>query len=145
MMGMDIKPMTLDDYDDVRALWEATNGVGLDASDERIRISSYLDRNPDLSLVAREEGRVVGVVMCGCDGRRGYLSHLAVDAAHRGRGLGRKLVESCLARLKTTGILRCTIHVYAENAEGTLFWEQIGFRTRPELQVMQIPTSDGEG
>src|SRR4051812_31804433 len=116
-MEIEIRPMKADDYDAVRALWEATDGVGLDPSDERDRIIAYLQRNPGLSLAARDKSqnardRIVGAVLCGFDGRRGDLCHLAVAAEYRGRGIGQRLVEDCLARLRDVGMLKCNIRVY---------------------------------
>ena len=142
-----ISPMLPDDFPEVRALWAATKGVGLDASDEREWIIAYLQRNPGLSLVARDETRaagnnIVGAVLCGHDGRRGDLVHLAVAMEYRRRGIGRRLVEECLARLRDVGILKCNIRVYWHNAEAQAFWQRLGFAVRDDLAVMQRRTSN---
>src|SRR5215471_3680247 len=104
-----IELMSLDDYDEVIALWQSAEGVGLGESDTRDAIAAYLKRNPGMSFVARHEGELAGAVLCGHDGRRGYLHHLAVAPPHRRNGLGRKLVAKCLAELKRRGILKCNI------------------------------------
>ncbi|HEX4412320.1 MAG TPA: GNAT family N-acetyltransferase [Lacipirellulaceae bacterium] len=137
-----IRPMRPNDYDAVRTLWESTEGVGLDASDERERIAAYLERNPDLSRVACEEKagsaeRIVGAVLCGFDGRRGDLCHLSVDHTYRGLGIGRRLVEECLAELSGVGMLKCNIRVFANNREGQCFWRHMGFELRDDLAMMQ--------
>ena len=75
--------------------------------------------------------------MCGHDGRRGYLHHLAVAMAHRKLGLGRKLVEFCLADLARQGVSKCNIFLFADNVAGESFWAHNGWATRPDLQVMQ--------
>ena len=132
-----IRPMEIADYDAVLALWEASEGVGLGESDTRPAIERYLARNPGLSLVAVAGGAIVGAVLCGHDGRRGYLHHVAMALSHRGRGLGRTLVEDSLDGLRAQGIARCTIVVYADNAAGEAFWTRIGWARRGDLQVMQ--------
>ena len=141
-MEIEIRPMQAGDYDAVRALWEATDGVGLDPSDDREQIIAYLQRNPGLSLVAWDErrdarDRIIGAVLCGFDGRRGDLCHLAVAAEYRGRGIGRRLVEDCLGRLRDVGMLKCNIRVYCRNADGQAFWRRLGFAVRGDLAVMQ--------
>jgi ribosomal protein S18 acetylase RimI-like enzyme len=132
-----IRPMAIDDYDVVLALWEASEGVGLGESDTRPAIASYLDRNRGLSLIAEDDRGIAGAVLCGHDGRRGYLHHLAVAVSHRGRGLGRALVDACLDGLRAQGIARCTIVVYADNADGEAFWTRTGWVGRGDLRVMQ--------
>jgi putative acetyltransferase len=117
------------------ALWQRTEGMGLGSWDEAGPIGQFLERNPGLSVVAEADGRLVGAVLCGHDGRRGFLYHLAVDREFRGRGLGRKLAESCLDRLRALGLTRCHIVAYQSNAEGRRFWQHLGFRERPELLI----------
>jgi ribosomal protein S18 acetylase RimI-like enzyme len=117
------------------ALWQRTEGMGLGSWDEAGPIGQFLERNPSLSVVAEADGRLVGAVLCGHDGRRGFLYHLAVDREFRGQGLGRKLAESCLDRLRALGLTRCHIVAYQTNAEGRRFWQHLGFRERPELLI----------
>lgn len=133
-----IAPMTPADFPDVLALWAATEGVGLNESDTPENLSAYLGRNPGFSLVARDaERRVVGAVLCGHEGRRGYLHHLAVSQDQRGLGLGRLLVDTCLAELKRAGITRCNIFVFADNDDGMAFWKHTGWALRDNLRMMQ--------
>ncbi|HEV7224007.1 MAG TPA: GNAT family N-acetyltransferase, partial [Pirellulales bacterium] len=132
-----LRPMTIDDYDAVVALWQTTEGVGLNESDSREGIESYLGRNPELSLVVEVDSEIVAAVLCGHDGRRGFLNHLAVARPFRGQGLGRRLVEACLGRLGPLGILKCNIYLYVDNAAGAAFWRHLGWQDRAELKVMQ--------
>jgi putative acetyltransferase len=132
-----IRPMAIEDHAAVLELWEATDGVGLGDSDTRPAIASYLERNRGLSLVTVVEGAIVGAVLCGHDGRRGYIHHLAVAMPHRGRGHGRALVDACLDGLHADGIAKCTIVVYADNAEGGAFWTRVGWAERDDLRIMQ--------
>ena len=85
------------------------------------------------------EDQIIGAVLCGHDGRRGYLHHLAVARRLRGRGIGRQLVDACLAKLREAGISRCNIFIFANNAAGLKFWARAGWKLRMELRVMQFP------
>ncbi len=140
-----VRVFHIEDYDAVIALWRRAEGVGLNASDRRPAIAAYLRRNPKLSFVAEHEGRIVGAVLCGHDGRRGYLHHLAVSKRHRGRGIGRQLVNACLAKLRRAGIQKCNIFIFADNTEGMKFWKRAGWSLRRELRLMQLPLDDGPG
>lgn len=136
--GHTLRPLQSADYATVRALWEATAGIGLNESDTPEAIGLFLDRNPGLSLVALDAaGNIVGTVMCGHDGRRGYLHHLAVTPIARGRGLGRAMVNHCLASLRSLGIPKCNIYLYATNESGRAFWTHEGWAVRDDLLVMQ--------
>ena len=132
-----IVEMCGDDYDEVLALWQRCEGVGLSPSDSREGVRSFLLRNPGLSLVARQDERIVGAVLCGHDGRRGYLYHLAVDSPWRRQGLGQALVEACLSRLAAAGILKATIVVFTHNQDGQRFWSRLGWKQRADLVVLQ--------
>jgi len=131
------------DYDRVLALWKTSEGIGLNESDGRRPIALYLKRNRHLSLVAETDDQLIGAVLCGHDGRRGYLHHLAVSHGYRRRGVGRALVAECLARLHTAGISRCNIFLYAVNATGRAFWLREGWVPRKELVMLQRETRAG--
>ena len=136
--GYALRPLLFADYAAVRALWEATAGIGLNESDTPEAIGLFLARNPGLSLVALDTaGVIIGAVMCGHDGRRGYLHHLAVTPSSRGRGLGRALVSQCLASLRDLGIPKYNIYLYATNESGRAFWTHEGWAVRDDLLVMQ--------
>jgi ribosomal protein S18 acetylase RimI-like enzyme len=141
--GTIVRYFRIADYDAVVALWRRTEGVGLNESDTRRAIAAFLQRNPRLSFVAERDGRIVGAVLCGHDGRRGYLHHLAVAKRYRQRGLGRRLVDACLAKLRKIGISKCNIFIFANNAAGMKFWAHTGWKLRTELRLMQIRLTDG--
>jgi len=130
-----IRPMKASDYEKTVELWEATTGIGLSEADNRERIRSYLSRNPEMSHVAEADGKLIGAVLCGHDGRRGYLHHLAVAISWRSRGIGRRLVDGCVACLDREGIDRCHLFVYPDNAEGMAFWRRMGFEQRRDIQL----------
>lgn len=140
-MQVEIVEMTPADCDEVLALWGRTEGVGLNEGDTQEGITAYLARNPGLSQIARCGGRIIGAVLCGHDGRRGYLHHLAVEPAFRGRGLGSAIVETCLSRLAAAGISKCNLFVYADNEQGARFWIRNGWTERRELKVLSKATS----
>jgi len=132
-----IKPMTLGDYDEVLRLWQNAEGVGLNESDTRTAIASYLKRNRGMSFVARHGRELIGAVLCGHDGRRGYLHHLAVLPKYRRKGLGTKLVNRCLAELKRLRVLKCNIFLYTHNRHGERFWRANGWEKRGDLCLVQ--------
>lgn len=136
-MATTILPMTAGDLDDALQLWAKIDGVGLNESDTSDQLRSYLARNPGLSLMVRDGQQIVGAVLCGHDGRRGYLHHLAICPKYRNRGLGRQMVESCLASLREIGILKCNIFLYADNELGERFWNRCGWSKRSGLQILQ--------
>ncbi len=131
-----ISPMSMADYDEAYALWLVTEGMGLRPSDERQHIARYLQRNPGLSFVARDGDRLVGTVLCGHDGRRGYLQHLAVDRAYRRQGIGRALVAQVLEALRAININKCHLFVIKENTPAVAFWRRIGWHVRDDLVTM---------
>ncbi len=94
-----IRIMLKSDYDKVLKLWKSSRGVGLSKADSRENIEKFLDRNPGFCFVSIMDDEVVGAILCGHDGRRGYIHHLTVDEPHRGRGLGTKLMNQCLMEL----------------------------------------------
>jgi len=130
---MDIRQMTIEDYDAVIGLLTATSGVRLRDADAREATSRYLERNPGLSFVAIIDGAAAGCVMCGHDGRRGYIQHLAVSQRHRRGGIGSALVEACLTRLEELGILKTHIDVLVENQQAIDFWNRRGWHKREDI------------
>jgi N-acetylglutamate synthase len=136
-MATTISPMTDSDLEAVLGLWSDIEGIGINKSDTPDQLKLYLNRNPGLSLVVRNNERLVGAVLCGHDGRRGYLNHLAVIPEYRKRGLGRQIIAKCLASLREIGILKCNIFLYADNELGERFWTSCGWSKRSDLQVLQ--------
>jgi len=140
-MNVCIRAMTGEDIAAALELWKSTPGVGLNESDSPERLLAYLQRNPGQSFVAVDSQRIIGAVLCGNDGRRGYLNHLAVDANWQRRGIGTALVERCLSLLAAQDIGKCNIFVYADNHGGQQFWARHGWKTRADLLVMQKPVA----
>ncbi|MDO5653199.1 MAG: GNAT family N-acetyltransferase [Brachymonas sp.] len=133
-----IRTMTLDDYDAVIALMRATPGIGVRDADSREGLARYLERNPGLSFVAidaraPDANAIVGCIMSGHDGRRGYLQHLLVLPAYRGQGIARQLVAQCLQGLSQLGIHKSHVDVFRDNAAGQSFWENQGWHLRNDI------------
>ncbi len=135
-MKTDIIPFTIELYEDVLALWRVCDGVGLSSADSRESIASYLARNPGMSFVALDGERIVGTVLVGHDGRRGFIHHLAVHPSCRRQGLGRRLVDRCFAAFAGAGILKAHILVFQDNAEAIAFWETSGWTLRTDIHVL---------
>jgi N-acetylglutamate synthase len=115
------------DYDRAVALWAKIDGVEICEGDSREEVSDYLKRNPGLSRVAEVDGVMVGAALCGHDGRRGWIYHLAVAQDQRGRGVGKLLVEDCLDGLRKAGLPRAIILVAGDNPAGHQFWLRNGW------------------
>ncbi len=131
---MNIRLMGPADYDRVYALWLSCKGMGLnDVDDSREGIGRYLARNPQTCFVAEEEGCIIGVILSGHDGRRGFIHHTAVSPDCRCRGIGKTLVERALAALAGQGITKVALVVFARNQTGNGFWEKMGFSAREDL------------
>jgi ribosomal protein S18 acetylase RimI-like enzyme len=133
---MEIREFTLEDYDSAVELWKRCDGIGLSAADDPCPMRRFLERNAGFCFVAVEEDAVIGTILCGNDGRRGYLYHLAVDPTLRRRGIGKALVERCLGALKSAGIDKSHIMVFGSNQSGLKFWQGAGWKTRPEIVLM---------
>lgn len=131
---MQIIPMTIEDYDAVYDLWLHTPGMGLNtADDSREGIAAYLRRNPTTCFTAKEGDRFLGAILAGHDGRRGYISHMAVREDAQRQGVGTALVEAVLEALQVEGIRKVALVVFARNEKGNAFWEKLGFTGRDDL------------
>lgn len=134
MKEVKLRPMTLADYDDVYTLWLSCKGMGLNnLDDSKEGIAKYLERNPETCFVASDGETLVGVIMAGHDGRRGFIHHTAVSPEYRRRGIAKQLVEAALNALKGLGINKVALLVFERNKEGNEFWEKIGFTARDDI------------
>ena len=147
-MSFTIRPFEMKHYPAARDLWSNTPGIGLSKEDdtpEGIRI--FLDRNPGLSFVAEVEGELAGTILCGHDGRRGFIYHLAVVPRLRRRGIGTALTSAVVDALRSRGIRRCHLFVLANNREGMDFWLAQRWRLREEIALftLDIPLPNTHG
>ena len=124
-----ILPMREEDYDAVRALWMTIRGFGIRALDDsREDVTRFIRRNPTTSVVAVADGRIVGSILCGSDGRQGALYHVCVAREYRRRGIGTRMVGYCMQQLKAMGINKVGLIAFTSNEAGNAFWKQIGWK-----------------
>lgn len=131
---MQIRKMTIKDYDEIYALWMSCVGMGLNSLDDsKDGIAKFLERNPETCFVALVNERIVGVIMVGTDGRRGYIYHTAVRPDFRKQGIAKALVNTALSAVERLGIGKVALVVFGRNKVGNEFWESMGFTVREDL------------
>ena len=131
---MQIRIMTIQDYEGVYRLWRSTPGMGLNTTDDsRAGIERYLNRNPSTCFVAENAGEIIGVILSGHDGRRGMIHHTAVSLSDRKQGIGNALLEHAMRALEQEGIHKVALTVFSANEAGNRFWENRGFTKRTDL------------
>ena len=128
-----IRPMTADDYDKVFAMWQITTKRALSGADSRESIARYLERNPGMSQVALDGDSVIGTVLAGHDGRRGFIHHMAVHPDYRRHHIGRELALTALEKIGSDGIEKTHIFCYRDNSLGQNFWKSLGFEERDDI------------
>lgn len=134
-----IQPMTIGDYDEVRALWMTISGFGIRALDDSpADIRRFILRNPTTSVVARAGERIVGSILCGSDGRQGALYHVCVAREYRRRGIGTRMVGYCMQQLKLMGINKVSLIAFVRNDAGNAFWKQIGWTCRSDCNYYEF-------
>lgn len=131
---MKIRKMTIKDYEAVYGLWLSCKGMGLNSVDDsRDGIKRFLRHNPDTCFVAEKDGVIVGAVIAGSDGRRGYIYHAAVTPEQRRQGIASKLAEAVMSAFEKIGITKAALVVFDRNTDGNAFWEKFGFTVREDL------------
>lgn len=131
---MEIKLMSIEDYDNVYELWTNTQGMGMRSLDDSFEgIKKFLKRNPNTNFIAQEGDKVIGVLLCGHDGRRAYIYHVAVNNDYRSKGIGRALVNTVLEALREEEVTKVALVAFAANTSGNKFWEAVGFVNRGDL------------
>nr|WP_275665490.1 GNAT family N-acetyltransferase [Vibrio sp. Isolate33] len=133
--------MLIEDYESVINLWCQTEGMSIRDADSKESIASYLERNAGLSFVAESNDTIVGAVLVGTDGRRGYLQHLAVDTNFRGQKLGCQLVSEAVNALAGLGIPKTHLFVYNDNINAQQFYEKLGWFPRDEVRMYSYNSS----
>lgn len=140
---MRIRVMTIADYDRVYTLWMACRNMGFNnLDDSREGIGKYLKRNPDTCFVALEGDALAGVILCGHDGRRGFIHHMAVAEGYRNNGIGTALVDAALSALRAEGIHKVALVAFKYNESGNAFWEKMGFTVRDDLNYRNRALSE---
>lgn len=131
---MTIRTMKIEDYDGVYALWMSIKGFAIrSVDDSREGVSIFLKRNPTTSVVAEENGKIVGAILCGHDGRRGCMYHVCVAEEYRMHGIGRQMVVMAMEALKKERINKVSLIAFTKNDIGNAFWKKIGWTKREDL------------
>ena len=140
---MIIREMKLEDYDNVFALWKTIKGFGIrSVDDSREGIERFLKWNPGLSVVAEEDGKIVGAILCGSDGRRGCLYHVCVHQDYRRQGIGKTMVIWCMEKLKELQINKVSLIAFTQNDVGNAFWKEIGWTKREDLNYYDFTLNE---
>lgn len=138
-----LRVMTIEDYDQVYALWKQIRGFGIRSIDDsREGIDRFLKRNPKTSVVAIEDERIVGAILCGHDGRRGCLYHVCVDENYRMRGIGKSMVVFVMEALKEEKINKVSLIAFTKNDIGNAFWKEIGWTKREDLNYYDFTLNE---
>ncbi len=137
-----VREMDISDYSAVMSLWGQTESMALKDADSKPSIEAYLKRNPGLSFVAVDDGKIVGAVLVGTDGRRGYLQHLAVSSALRGQGIGKKLIHEATQALAAEGISKTHLFVLNDNLNAQGFYNKMGWFPRDEIRMFSFNSSE---
>lgn len=129
-----IRAMKLDDYEQVHDLWMKIKGFAIRSIDDsKEGVERFLNRNPGISVVAEEDGKIVGAILCGHDGRRGCMYHVCVDPDYRLKGIGKSMVVFAMEALKKEKINKVSLIAFTQNDVGNAFWKEIGWTRREDL------------
>lgn len=142
-MELNIRTMVIEDYDQVHDLWLGINGFGIrSVDDSREGVERFLKRNPITSVVAELDGRIVGSILCGHDGRRGCLYHVCVAKDHRRKGIGKAMVIHCMQTLKEEQINKVSLIAFTKNDIGNAFWKCMGWTKREDLNYYDFTLNE---
>ena len=138
-----VRIMTIEDYEGVYALWKKIKGFGIRSIDDsKEGVARFLKRNPTTSVVAEKDGRIVGSILCGHDGRRGCLYHVCVDEDYRRHGIGKRMVVFAMKALKEEKINKVSLIAFTENDIGNTFWNTIGWTERLDLNYYDFTLNE---
>ena len=138
-----VRIMTIEDYEGVYALWKKIKGFGIRSiEDSKEGVARFLKRNPTTSVVAEKDGRIVGSILCGHDGRRGCLYHVCVDEDYRRHGIGKRMVVFAMKALKEEKINKVSLIAFTENDIGNAFWNTIGWTERLDLNYYDFTLNE---
>ena len=140
---MTVRTMTIEDFDQVHALWMTISGFAIRSIDDsREGVERFLRRNPTTSVVAEEDGKIVGSILCGHDGRRGCLYHVCVHKDYRMRGIGKAMVVYAMNALKAEELSKVSLIAFTRNDIGNAFWNRIGWTRRLDLNYYDFTLNE---
>ena len=135
MTTIRLRQMQAEDFDALYELWTTTPGVDVTRADTPEGLERFLNRNPGLSFVAESGGQIVGAIMCGHDGRRGFIHHLVVYTPFRRQGVASMLVTRSLNTLELIDLEKCHLFIRQDNQAGLKFWKSLEWQERIELTM----------
>lgn len=141
--NVSIREMTMDDFEEVHALWMQISGFGIRSIDDsKEGVERFIHRNPTTSMVAVLDGKIIGAILCGHDGRRGCLYHVCVHEDYRKHGIGQKMVSACLEALKKEHICKVNLIAFKKNDVGNRFWQGMGWNFREDVNYYECILDD---
>ena len=142
-MSIEVRTMTIDDYPGVKDLWMSIKGFAIRSIDDSLEgVDRFLKRNPTTSVVAVDDNKIVGAILCGHDGRRGCLYHVCVKEDYRLRGIGKAMVVHCMNALKEEKISKVSLIAFSTNDIGNAFWKEIGWTKREDLNYYDFTLNE---
>lgn len=143
MAEYQIREMKLEDYDEIYKLWMSIHGFGIRSIDDsKEGVARFLERNPSTSVVAVQDGRIVGTIMCGHDGRRGCFYHVCVHEDYRKRGIGKSMAVACMRALQKEQINKVSLIAFKSNEIGNRFWQGEGWTFRDDLNYYDFTLNE---
>lgn len=140
---MNIRTMTPADYDGVRELWMSIKGFAIRSIDDaREGVEVFLKRNPTTSVVAEDDGKIVGVILCGHDGRYGHMYHVCVKKEYRLQGIGKQMVVFCMRALQEEHVNKIALIAFTSNDVGNAFWHKVGWKQREDLNYYDFTLNE---
>ncbi len=138
-MEIQIREMEMRDYDQVYRLWTEIKGFGIRSIDDsREGVERFLRRNPTTSVVAEQNGRIVGNILCGHDGRTGCFYHVCVEPGYRKHGIGYRMVRAAIRALQREGVSKISLIAFKSNQIGNAFWKGIGWTERGDINSYEF-------
>ena len=139
----EIRVMTTDDYEEVHDLWMSIHGFAIRSIDDsKEGVERFIRRNPKTSVVAVSDGKIVGAILCGHDGRRGCLYHVCVHEDYRKHGIGKSMAVACMRALQAEQINKVNIVAFKSNELGNHFWKEEGWNFREDLNYYDFTLNE---
>lgn len=142
-MDIVIREMKIEDYEGVYALWKSIKGFGIRSMDDsKEGVERFIKRNPTTSIVAEVDGRIIGAILCGHDGRRGCFYHVCVQEAYRKHGIGKQMAVEAMRALQREQINKVCLIAFKSNEVGNRFWKSVGWTFREDLNYYDFTLND---
>lgn len=142
-INVHIRPMKIEDYPRVFALWKTIKGFGIrSVDDSKEGVERFIRRNPDISMVAECGEEIIGAILCGHDGRRGCFYHVCVREDYRKQGIGKAMAVMAMKALQEEHINKVCLIAFKKNEVGNSFWKSVGWTFREDLNYYDFVLND---